>query len=302
MAPPLYFFPKTTLAEFAPDGRIRRECLRKLGLEETFADVRGAEDCSLQQMDAAGPHGHSGVFLLANPTDGRPPTRFGYYPDFQSWHQRDGFVVGLDREQPPAPEDLVRKKVIRGYALELSAGMFEIPVLRDPDGGTLLPRDLRYGDDGGVEQPVKESYRGLWDQFGEVVDWFFDPAGKATLSINAHTLDLCVKALAVNYRVGRVEQDLLGLVDSETWVPILFASIDLVTYRDAFERVCEAKKNRASTGPTDGEAPTDGSTAGGAGPPASTATSAGSGDCGPDTEPATASSGSPPPESEPRKA
>lgn len=306
MAPPIYFFPASSKDQLAPGGRLDRDKLRQFGLDRHFGDLGSVtEDASLLELTVAGPGGASGCFLMAIPPGGQVPVRLGFYPDFQDWTEQEGmeksFWVGLDKEHPPAAADLLRKKTFGGYQLELAGGeVFEVPVIRDPEGGTSLPRDFAIAADGSIEAEVKATYRETWERFAVPVGWLFDPEGPDAIAMDADTMSLCLAALAINYRVGRPEQNLLHLVDSENWQSILFAAVDVPTFRDVLVRVCEQKKTRdASSSPTGGPGSSPGSTPDPPAPPAPTGTSDGSGDSCPATAPATENSDSPPSASEP---
>jgi len=266
MAPPIYFFPKLTREELAPEGKLSPAVLSQYGdLARTFADLTDLRrDASLTELTGHGPGGSSGCLLCALPAEGQPPPRLGYFPDFQTWTPvggtgsasgtggtgsasgtRENLWVGTDNEHPIAPADLRRKKTFPGYEIELAGGQWTVPVVRNPEGGTGLPRDFVYADGGKVEQRIKAAYIGLWEKFARAVWLLFDPEGPWPLAIDlAEGTDLCLEALALNYRVGRIEQNLLGLIDSETWLTILAASVDYPTFRDAAEAVEREKKTR----------------------------------------------------------
>jgi hypothetical protein len=247
MSAPLYFFPKLTRAELAPDGKISPAMLAEHGdLARALADVTDLGDAAVCELTGGGPGGSSGCILSALPAEGRPPLRLCYAPDFQTWRQFGNLWVGVDNEHPITPADLRRKKLFTGYELELAGQTWTVPVVRDPEGGTGLPRDFVYDDGGAVQERIKTGYLALWEKFAKAVWLFFDPEGPWPPRIDlAEGMELCLAALALNYRVGRIEQNLLGLVDSETWTTILAAAVDWPTYRDLAEAVEGQKKTAA---------------------------------------------------------
>ena len=277
MAPPIYFFPKLTRAELAPDGKLSPAVLSQFGddLVRTFADLTDLRsDASLTELTGHGPGGSSGCLLCVLPAEGEPPPRLCYAPDFQTWHRAEAvgcrpeagggkfeagdfssslqppassLYIGTDNEHPITPADLRRKKAFTGYEVELAGRQWTVPVIRDPEGGTGLPRDFVYADGGKVQQRIKAAYFDLWEKFARAVWLLFDPEGPWPLAIDlAEGTDLCLEALALNYRVGRIEQNLLGLIDSETWITILAAATDYPTFRDAAEACEREKKTRAA--------------------------------------------------------
>jgi hypothetical protein len=287
MSAPLYFFPKLTRAQLAPDGRPAAEILARHGdLARAWADC-AAGDFSLCELTGAGPGGASGTIVSALPADGVVPPRLHYAEEFQTWRQIGELWIGVDKEHPPAAADLRRKKIFQGYEVELAGEKWTIPVVRDPEGGSGLPRDFVYADGGRVQQRIKAAYLDLWEKFSRAVWMFFDPAGPWPLRMDlAEGLELCLAALALNYRVGRIEQNLLGLVDSESWCLILAAAVDYPTFRDLAEAVEAQKKTFPNPVPQPIPSPISREIA----PLAeSTATSPGPPDGSPATAPASAS-------------
>ena len=292
MAPPIYFFPKTTKAQLVIDGRLSPEILGRYRLDRTFADVGAvADDAVLLELSGPGPGGESGCLFFALSAGGERPVRIDYQPEFQTWRRMavtpDLYVyLGIDKEHPVTPKDLVRKSLFRGYAIELAGQTWEIPVIRNPEGGSTLPRDWVIEVDGDVTEAVQAQYLELWTEFVGVVDLFFsadDPSPAGTFVLDrAEAIRRAIDVLAVNYRFGRLEQNLLRLVNPQTWASILSAAVDLATFWDVYQRVQAEKQGRLKKTPdTTGEAR-----------PESPATSPGSKEDSPDTGPAGPSSSS----------
>ncbi|MHC4176235.1 MAG: hypothetical protein ACYSWU_01940 [Planctomycetota bacterium] len=236
-------------------GKLSPKFLDRFSLSLAFADLGPvAEDTFLSPISTAtGPGGRTGVLLCALPTNGDKPERLGYYPDLQNWEavEEDGQTcwVGTDKEQPIRPVDLVRKSVIPDYVCDLPGGKWSIPVIRNYEGGTGLPKDWRWNGNGEVTEIVQATYRGLWDEFAGVVDLYFgenedEPAGVFSLS-PAEAMQRCAQVLGVNYRFGRVEQNLTGVIGSETWMTILACAVDLPTFRDVFEQIQQGKQKKS---------------------------------------------------------
>ena len=244
MAPPLYFFPGIRRNQLLIDGKLVDAILKPRQLSRTFADVTNVQqDAYVDEPPGAGPGGKSGVFLMAMPTSGEKPARVGYYPNQQEWTEfadgDSGYWVGLDKDQPPTPADIQRKSVFPGYGLTLSGQVWQIPVIRDPHGGTGLPCDWTLEASGNVAETIQREYRSLWEEFASVVDLFFStdtatPPGLFQLE-RQDAMARCLQALAVNYRIGRAEQNLLRLVNAETWIPILGATVDVHTFFDLYQ-------------------------------------------------------------------
>ena len=117
------------------------------------------------------------------------------------------------------------------------------------------------------------------EDFAGVVDLCFDPdhpspAGLFQLD-RAEALARALQAVAINYRVGRAEQNLLRLVNAENWSSILAVTVDAGTFWEVYLARQAEKKRRRGSGEAKGE---------------EAATSTGSPEDSPDTGPAGANS------------
>jgi hypothetical protein len=127
MAAPFYFLPRLSIGDVVEGNLLRREPLAAAGLDDVLADVRTKDQAIVMDFAKNGPAG-SGALLYAIPNHQRLPGQLGYYPDAQAWHKlSDRLWIGFDNEHPPLPEDLERRKVLRGYIFPL----------RSPDSGRL---------------------------------------------------------------------------------------------------------------------------------------------------------------------
>ncbi len=219
MATPLYFLVGIRPHQFAPNGKLCRSLIDSRGLP--FEDLTDAGQLSICEIPGSGPGGKSGVIVCALPVSGIVPKRIGYHPREQDWHQiDDGLWIGLDKIEPPTPEELQRRRMHRGHVLTLGDGQaWEIPVVRRPlDGSTDLPCGYQLSGGRWLES-IKPQFKPLWEEAGEVHrdcrELGFD-----------RLLGYALNVLAINYRVGSNEQNLLGLIDSTNWVEILVLSFD----------------------------------------------------------------------------
>lgn len=253
MAPPTYFFPKVSAAELVQQGKLNHEVLRARKLDYTFHDVTSVrEDCFVQETVGTGPGGHAGTFFMAMPTNGRKPARTGYYPDQQEWQEFDcTYWACIDRDMPPTPDDLVRKNPLEAdvYPVKLLGHEWLVPIIRDPNGGTGLPRDWLMGADGEVDEQVQRQYHLLWTEWAGVVDLFFDP-GRPDANVfqitPAEAVKRCLQLLGLRYRIDRAEQNLMHLIDSGNFFPILAAGVNLWAFWDVYvdaQKDEDAKKN-----------------------------------------------------------
>ena len=291
MAPPIYFFPRVRLAELVVGDRLNPEQLVPRGLGRTFLDCESVrKDCSCFELTGIGPGDASGCMLTALPTDpARKPIRLTFEKRFQDWHPFEHVKgcelwVGIDREHPPEPADLARKRLVDGYTVEAGPYSWQIPIIRNPEGGSSLPSEWEMEADGRVVENIRGEYRQLWDGFAGVVDMFFDPDDPTPAGLfhlpRDEAMAHCLDVLSLNYRFDRYTQNLLHVVDGDNWNAILSSACDLPTFWAAFE-ACQGKKKARDAAAREAT-------------PESSNTSAGPEDSSPTTDPAAESSPPPP--------
>jgi hypothetical protein len=238
MAPPTYFFPRVPHSRLADHDKLSQSFLAEVGLARTFDDVTSIQrDCSCVDLTGIGPGGASGCLLTVMPTSGKAPIRVGFFPEFQTWKAvlGDRVWVGVDREYPPTPEDLIRKRTREGYVIELNDQQWKIPVINGPGGLTQLECEWTWDEQGVVQEAVAETYRDMWESFASVKNMLFD-RDAVDFSMNRQEGgDRCIDALTINYRFGPVEQNILKLISNDTWITILMAAVDYPTFRAAVE-------------------------------------------------------------------
>ena len=167
-----------------------------------------------------------------------------YQPEAQDWAEahRGSFWAGLLRGARPGPADLARDVLYAGYAVLLADGnRWQVPMARDWRGATAL--DTRYAltEDGTWGEQVVEKHQAfskraeaLWLQIEETLAGRV-ASGDAALSLGVTVsvgdeVDLCCEALAVNYRLGREEASLLGILTRETHAAVVEAVLGWPEY------------------------------------------------------------------------
>lgn len=239
MSAPMYFLPGLQRQQLCPGGKLVQSFVRDRGLAEVFRDVTTEDQVALSNL-SAGPGGKPGCLVVVLPTDASRRFCCAYAEADQRWHQaNDGLWVGIEKKEPPQPEDLQRPKLHAGYEIDLAdGGSWLVPVIRRPQGvceragirATELPRNLRWDAEGVLQETLKPSYRLYWDAAGEVADHFFDGDG-----INPNPIDMtedwamrqALLFLSLNYRVWMAEQNMLGFLDSENFATVLGIAIDM---------------------------------------------------------------------------
>jgi hypothetical protein len=249
MAPPLYFFPTLpleTLLSGLQQGRPRwnRKVLEDYGVAETLGTV-DSQQVSTFELATDGPGGKTGA-ILTPVIAGTPSKRADYQPKFQTWQcvRADPELwIGLDNEERPGPKDLAKRDMVPGHKVRLADGNeYEVPVIRAPSRGTLLPQDMSYDENGEFQMGIKAPYGELWEKSAEA--WDLIIGGKDTMPFS-EILDLCLGFLGVNYRYGRYEHAVLKLVDTSlsTWHELFCAAVDIPFVLEELE----AQKKRDNT-------------------------------------------------------
>lgn len=196
----------------------------------------------------------------------------GFYPDKQQWQKIPGSKAwaGYHREHKPLPADLQRGKMLAGHSLELGDGnMWELPVARaaSEEGGELrwfkaLPTTTIIDDSGNwVEGDCDERYAALWD----VATAWWDSMAAAIASAEQQTADEhqgnyafdfpgvhdgALLTLATNYRIGKAECALLGLLTFELARDIMNVLVDWPTIQEWMKKKLASDSTAADTSST----------------------------------------------------
>jgi len=272
MAGLLYFVPGLNGPDLAR--------LASIGLDPIVG--RRAPSC---RQTTEGPDGTAGVVLVAHAeADGAVEPRCGYFPAEQTWARAvaGGYWIGYQTDAPPRPVDLQRKTIVVGHAVRLEDDHdWIVPLARVFPQGSALPRRLILGPDGTVVEQPLERFAALsarasrvWDGWRKTLDEMaIASGGQGGLVAEGETLDpltaldeayaLAADALALNYRIGVEELNVLGLVTSENLTNLdgtglLDALVDLPTIMQLSQTL--SKKNEAAPIP-DGSSSGDGAPA-----------------------------------------
>ena len=258
MAAPLYFFAGRSVGQIFDGDRFQKSVLSKYGLDSVWRDVVSPrEESFVAEMTAPGPGGASGTLVSALPTNGNAHRLAGYYPNEQTWIQvASDLWIGKINEEPISPSDLVRhcrgKSVpVDGYFVDLADGnTWVIPIIRRPgrliESGyppTNLPQSLGWNAEGEFVRFPPRDHVDLWEETGKLCEIFFSGnEGDRHYEVGAEGVLLALRFLSVNYRIGRHEQTLLGLIDNNNLWPLLGLTVDYPAYQEAFKQ----KKNLES--------------------------------------------------------
>lgn len=221
----LYFEPNVNLSQVPDDLKYafdRRPCFH--------------------QVTGNGPGNSSGTLLCGGAYHVQSH-RIGYYPDRQTWTKVPGVKrwIGYYTDEPPTPDDLARSEQLRSHLVVLSGQQWKVPIARaferTDDGGRFvisLPRVFDLSDDGEwVSGQIVDEFQPLWQAASRW--WDFMAAGipdnpTVATHIEAELTDFvddCVTALAVNYRLSKVECHVLKLFRDDTFTDVLAAIVDM---------------------------------------------------------------------------
>lgn len=213
----LYFFPGKVIVDPKrfPD---HAATLETCGLTEVFRDA----SLSYREIVDRGPNGGGGsVVGFAGPTGG---DTIGYYPDKQTWVEvkdaNDVTTHWLGWETLPGPTELLRGKPIDGVSLVLSDGnSWLIPVVSGPR--VSLPQSLSMSSKGELTGVVKAGFDGII-MSGQKWHEVFVTEGSTYGFSDA--FNYIIELLSVNYRIGRQEANVLGVI------PASQVSIEAIIY------------------------------------------------------------------------
>lgn len=236
MAAPLYFLPGWTMGE-------RDFAVGRAGLGYAFdgrVDAVAIED---------GPDGTGGILAGG----ARCRCELMFIAEMQTWRRLAGHRawIGIWTEDPPTPADLARREMVAGHKVTLTGGgLWQVPaawkfVEQDQRMRIALPTVGEYG--------VEPRYSELWDiacRYESVVCRGIEQARLGGVFTSKDLLEsgfdwdgLCeavVKVLAINYRIGQVECDVLGLLTGDGIRSVLNALVDLPSRLAWVKNICTA--------------------------------------------------------------
>ncbi len=233
----LYFLPNHHGTSISP------EQIKAMGLAHAFEDF-GRKTPSPTANGPGGAHG----LMLGDPNR-IEPGRTKYAASAQVWEQHGskGYLVGMWKEDRPTPEQLERADMLPGLPVKLADDReWIVPQARswsmedDPEAWPRPDNKLRRRitfDTSGAElgvhgHSVLEKYAELW-AISEIETRLAynegTEADKQQLS-GANLYANTLKILEVNYVLGPVEVNLLGLFDTECFQRVFDALNDSATW------------------------------------------------------------------------
>ena len=244
---------------------IDRAELRSLGLGYAFepSGPLSKRGCT------RGPGGKEGVVVCGAATD----EPVGFFKDSQRWQKipalADGAeaYVGRYTETPISPAELLRPDALEGHDVQLGDGQrWHVPVAlgcAEEEGQlqryTPLPRRLQLDDEGKFTpgDPLPQ-YDALWSAawgYLEAVEEALAGAKAGETARFALDDEWAVAALATNYRIGRAEIVLLGLL---TWGGTMLQQIlDAVVAVPGAEKLKKKQDSAGSASPAGQPAETE---------------------------------------------
>jgi hypothetical protein len=182
-----------------------------------------------------GPDGQRGVVVCAGDN---VEGRLGWWPDEQTWKRIPGTELwcGMFTADRPKPDDLARTELVTGEWLTFDDGStWMVPKARrwvEHEGKLLwvmnLPQCLTLDEDGQwVQGGIKAKYQRLWE-LATAYESTADTDGVYRFTLSQLN-ELAISTLQVNYRIGPVEIDLLGVFDETIRHRIIDVLLDVAT-------------------------------------------------------------------------
>jgi hypothetical protein len=258
MAGFLYFI-ETQKNEITPED------LRAIGLGHLVE-----KDAKPLARGCTGPDGKPGLVFSAGA--GPAPK---YEPAKQTWKAApvkwvEGvkgvpYYAGLWNDSRPTPADLARAVIIAGEDVELGDGnVWRIPVCYSIVRGSTFPKDLVLGEDGETWQELERpQFRKLCADAERVWQAFLNAEQKedgsgATIRLDKQlAANVCVDALSVNYRLGKLEVSMLAILGTDSRERVLRAVVDDYTVERVGRELNDSQKK---SDPPDGTPTADGVT------------------------------------------
>jgi hypothetical protein len=201
------------------------------------------EDRITMRTSDRGPDAMKGLVVCHG---GNQDGRLGWFPEQQTWKQIPGSDIwcGMFTEDRPRPDDLARADQITGEWLTLDDGhVWLAPKARrwlEIDEKLLwdqnLPRRMTLATDGTwTPGDVKPKYERLWSlataymAADAAAQETADEDGSYRFSFEGID-DLAIGTLQINYRVGPIELDLLGIYDETTRNRLIRVLLDTATW------------------------------------------------------------------------
>jgi len=199
-----------------------------------------------------GPDGIGGVVIARSGVG----ASIGYYPEKQTWAQSlcGKYWVGAENANRPGPKDLEREDSIGGHPVILGdGGEWLVPIARAFPEGTRLPQSLIFGPEGKVLARVGEKYARLWadaervwrDFWNDSVPRGEEPKEKHVYLNYSEQMEIALQALGLNYRLGKDEANLLGILGTDNLISILGALIDMPAISAVLLEMEAAAKKKA---------------------------------------------------------
>jgi len=223
---------------------ITREDLTALGLAYLLPAAAGPTCAPIQP----GPDGAAGCVF----TFGAGSLQSAGGKGGAEWRPLEGshIQVMVPAGDLPGPADLARRHAQPGHTVRLGDGRrWLVPVARLVGGDPGLPTHLRRVDGRWRSDTVRPEFADLfadacriWDKLESLAAGSDSKSPQKTddeqITVEIEA-DIAVRALAVNYRIGPVGVDLLGLLDTDTVWQTLKALIDWPAIEDLSKKALE---------------------------------------------------------------
>lgn len=230
MSQPIYFLPNVQRQKVAPDGKPDLTALAQFGLSDIFRD---ADSVHVSDINS-GPESLSGCLIIYQSPKTDLPQVTAFHADRQEWSSagEGKFYLGWDKTSPPTPDDLVRPEHHGGSLVKLDRYEWMIPVIRRPDGSTSLPSNILLTE---RREVIHRDYQQLWEETEKAVEWV-QAFQEGQTPDKFEAMELAVKGLALNYRIGPFEHDQFGDITSANSLLVLYAMCGFPNFEETGEK------------------------------------------------------------------
>lgn len=257
----LYYLPGETQGELVAHNQFKPETMERWKLNISLSDCTVHPDHILVR-DVKGPDDQMGLLLVPRPLDGQIPCK-SYLPEHQEWRRAEdasGKWIGWQRDQPPGPQDLVKRDALsaKWFFKDAKDGEWVIVTARSSNEGVVsLPTTYTFKDNVMISR-VTPRYQSLFELSGAVYDhmavlFSMDEETTDFMMDEASLVQAAIQVLGVNYRVAVAELTALDelnyeILKAESVSGILMCFIDRPIL-DEFQKWNEALREKKSLGP-----------------------------------------------------
>ena len=237
---------------------LRADKWEELAREKGFWEaVRGTmPEC--RGVEANGPDAKSGgpgigmCFRAGEGVDVDGEAALGVYLNQQRWVKGpDGkYWVGMFKESPPSPTELMRADALGGNPMVLKDGQeWVVPVaLYAIDRMYGVPRILGITEEGEEVMEVEGRYRPFFEMATQFLEDVMKKESDGSLESTVDMKELSTLALTTNYHVGAIEVAMLGVLSDDVFFRVCTGTLNEPEVTSARAAYLESIKKKSDAG------------------------------------------------------